>query len=254
MLVIISPAKSLKSDLKPSDSTHLPRFLSKSEVIVRKMSKLSKPKLKSLMHISDALAVENQARFQQFNADHDQDNSRPAVELFDGDVYKGMEVDGWNKTTHRYAQEHLRILSGLYGLLTPQDLIQPYRLEMGTKIGFGRKKNLYEFWRPDITQTLIHDMNQTKNQVLLNLASDEYWKAVDAKSLPFPVIKANFKAERDGKIKFISFDAKRARGMMAKWVFDHKIQKVEQLKAFNVANYTYREELSTEKELIFVRS
>lgn len=253
MLVIISPAKSLREAPSKSAMHSQPDFIEKSERVAKKLKSLSRKKLSSLMSISSTLADQNYQRFQEFTPEHTIENSQPAVLTFDGDVYKGLESENWNTSTQKYAQDHLRILSGLYGLLRPYDLIQPYRLEMGTKINVGRKKNLYEFWKTDVTQRLLDAIEEGGHSILLNLASDEYYKALDSKKIPIPIIKANFKEWRNGEYKFLSYNAKRARGFMTQFVLKNKIETVEQLKSFSEEGYAFNPELSSEQQLIFTK-
>jgi len=253
MLVIISPAKNLRSTDQSMAGSQPPRFLDQSEKLIGKLRRQSRKKLQALMKISPKLAEENYQRYQDFNPIHTSENSKAAIYTFNGDVYQGMEIDTFTKPQIKYTQDHLRILSGLYGLLKPNDLIQPYRLEMGTSIAVGRKKNLYAFWKDTLTEQLNQDIKDSGDKILLNLASDEYWKAIDSSKLDVDIIKANFKEFRNGKYMFLSYDAKRARGMMTKYVLQNKVTTIAQLKKFNTNGYVYNPELSEGNQLIFTK-
>lgn len=252
MKLVISPAKSLDFESKlPTVKATQPLFLEQSTKL-NKVLKKQKPKdLSQLMSISDNLAQLNYNRNQDWALPFTKDNARPAMYAFNGDVYKGLDAYNIGADKLDLAQDTIRILSGLYGVLKPLDLIQPYRLEMGTKMPVGSNKNLYEFWKKDIVKALNQELED--DEVFLNLASNEYFKAVDTKALKVPVVTANFKEFKNGKLKIISFYAKEARGLMAKYVIDTNAQTIEDLKQFNYNNYQFDGNLSTQKDLVFTR-
>ncbi len=252
MKLVISPAKSLDFESKlPTVKATQPLFLEQSTKL-NKVLKKQKPKdLSQLMSISDNLAQLNYNRNQDWTLPFTKDNARPAMYAFNGDVYKGLDAYNIAADKLDLAQDTIRILSGLYGVLKPLDLIQPYRLEMGTKMPVGSNKNLYEFWKKDIVKALNQELED--DEVFLNLASNEYFKAIDTKALKVPVVTANFKEFKNGKLKIISFYAKEARGLMAKYVIDTNAQTIEDLKKFNYNNYQFDGNLSTQKDLVFTR-
>ncbi|GAA4281434.1 peroxide stress protein YaaA [Gaetbulibacter aestuarii] len=252
MKLVLSPAKSLdyESEL-PTDRYTEPQFLEQSERLNKILKKKSAKGLSKLMSISDALGQLNYERNQEWELPFTQENARPAMYAFNGDVYKGLDAYTIPKEKIDTLNNTVRILSGLYGILKPTDLIQPYRLEMGTKIAVGRKKNLYEFWKKDITKALNEELKD--DEVFLNLASNEYFKAIDKKALKVPVVDVTFKDFKNGKYKIISFFAKEARGLMARYVVDTNAQTVDDLKGFNYGDYSYSEEMSKSGELVFIR-
>ena len=203
------------------------------------------------MNISDALGQLNYERNQEWELPFTAANARPAVYAFNGDVYKGLDAYTIPEEKMDSLNSNVRILSGLYGVLKPSDLIQPYRLEMGTKMAIGTKKNLYEFWKKDITKALNKELE--KDEVFLNLASNEYFKAIDKKALKVPVVDITFKDFKNGKYKIISFFAKEARGLMARYVVDHDAKTVDDLKGFNYGGYSYSEDMSKSNDLVFIR-
>ena len=246
MKIVVSPAKSLDYDSKlPSDRGTQPQFLETTAKLNRKLSRQTKSDLSELMSISDKLADLNYTRYQEFEEDHTKKNSRPAMYAFDGDVYTGLDAYTIPKDKLDKLQDTLRILSGMYGILRPLDLMQPYRLEMGTSIGIERKDNLYEVWKEKITQSLNDELKE--NELFLNLASNEYFKAVDTKQLKVPVISPVFKDYNNGKLKIISFYAKKARGSMVRYIIDKDCETLEDIKGFNYEDYRFSEE-HTEKE------
>ncbi|WP_444915154.1 peroxide stress protein YaaA [Microbulbifer sp. TRSA007] len=254
MLIVISPAKTLdyESDI-PSLETTQPDFLKESAALIKELRELSPQQVSSLMKISDKLGVLNYDRFHTWKRPFTDNNARPALLAFKGDVYTGLEAETMGKRDFAYAQKHLRMLSGLYGLLRPLDLMQPYRLEMGTKFENAKGKNLYEFWGDKITEALNAQLQGVKNRELVNLASNEYFKSVKTKQLDAQVITPHFKDLKNGQYKMISFFAKKARGMMSRWAIDQRIKKAEELKGFDVAGYGYNPGLSTEWEWVFTR-
>jgi cytoplasmic iron level regulating protein YaaA (DUF328/UPF0246 family) len=252
MKLVISPAKSLdfESEL-PTDKHSEAIFLEQSERINKLLKKKSAKSLSKLMGISDALGQLNYERNQTWELPFTPQNARPALYAFNGDVYRGFDAYTLPKKTLGTAQNTVRILSGLYGVLKPFDLIQPYRLEMGTKFPVGKHKNLYAFWQKTITKSLNDEL--ANGELFLNLASNEYFKAIDAKALKVPVITAHFKEFKNGEYKMISFFAKEARGLMARYVVDTKAETIDHLKGFDYQGYHYSEPMSTETELVFIR-
>ena len=254
MKIILSPAKTLDYESPLPTTKHSEAaFLDITQKVNTKLSKLSKKKLGELMHISPKLADLNHQRYLDFQPEHSIENSRPAIYAFAGDVYVGLEAYTIPTEKLDQLQEKLRILSGFYGILKPLDLIQPYRLEMGTDLPVGRKANLYELWREKVTGYLNKEME--KGEPLVNLASQEYFKAVDTTKLKSRVITPVFKDYKNGDLKIISFFAKKARGSMARFIIDNNIEKAEELVAFDVDGYRYSEKESSrgENELVFTR-
>ena len=253
MKIVISPAKTLDYDSKlPSSRGTQPLFLETTATINKKLSRQSKKELSELMHISDNLADLNYTRYKEFSEEHTKQNSRPAVYAFAGDVYTGLDAYTIPTGKLDFLQESLRILSGFYGILRPLDLIQPYRLEMGTSLSVNRKKDLYALWQSKITDFFNKEMRQ--DEFLLNLASKEYFKAIDPNKLKAPVIMPVFKDFKNGKLKIISLYAKKARGSMVRYIVDTEATSVEELKGFDYDGYRYSEnESSEENELVFTR-
>ncbi|SDK40659.1 peroxide stress protein YaaA [Microbulbifer yueqingensis] len=254
MLIVISPAKTLdyESEIPELDTTQ-PEFLKDAAALVQELRELGPQDISSLMKISDKLGVLNYDRFQQWKRPFTAKNARPALLAFKGDVYTGLEAETMGKRDFSYAQKHLRMLSGLYGLLRPLDLMQPYRLEMGTKFANARGKNLYEFWGERITEALNDQLKSLKSRELVNLASNEYFKAVKPKQLDAEVITPHFRDLKNGEYKMISFFAKKARGMMSRWAIDNRVKKAVELKDFDVAGYTYNAGLSDGNDWVFTR-
>lgn len=254
MIAILSPAKTLDySPTQKSFEPTLPVFPQETFSLVNSLRKKTKNKLKRLMSISDNLAAENVLRYQNFEETFTSDNSKEAIFAFKGDVYRGFDAETLTKAQIKYAHKHIRILSGLYGLLKPLDLMQPYRLEMGTKLSTRKGKNLYDFWNNKITEALNEDLESHKQKIIINLASNEYFKSVKTKNLNAEIINIQFKEYKGEELKFISFNAKRARGLMARYITVNKPKKIEELKAFNYEDYSYSAEGSSDKELLFVR-
>lgn len=254
MLMVISPAKTLDytSPLAIETFTQ-PRFLEQSGQLIDILRELSPNELADLMKLSDKLAGLNVARFTEWQPDFTLENARQAILAFKGDVYTGLDAQSLSSDDFQYAQEHLRILSGLYGVLRPLDLMQAYRLEMGTKLANSQGNNLYEFWGSRITDSLNQCLAEKKADILLNLASNEYFKAVKPKQLKATLINVDFKDLKNGQYKIISFYAKKARGIMARYVIQHKIDSVEALKAFTEQGYYYSAEQSKPEHLVFLR-
>jgi cytoplasmic iron level regulating protein YaaA (DUF328/UPF0246 family) len=252
MLMVVSPAKTLdyESELPIQESTQ-PEMLEESQQLIDQLKKLTPADVASLMKLSDKLADLNVNRFAHWKQPFNADNARPAIYAFKGDVYTGLDAYSFNKKQMTFAQKHLRILSGLYGLLKPLDLMQPYRLEMGTKFANKKGANLYEFWGDTITNKL--NDNLKKGEVILNLASNEYFKSVKTKSLKGEVVTPVFKDQKNGNYKIISFYAKKARGMMAAYVINNQINDAEAIKQFDVAGYRFSEIQSKNNEWVFLR-
>jgi cytoplasmic iron level regulating protein YaaA (DUF328/UPF0246 family) len=254
MLILLSPAKSLDYDSELPTKKHTkPRLLDDSEILVHQLRGLTPPQIGSLMKISEKLADLNAERYVQWEKDFTTANSRQALFAFTGDVYQGMELADWTAEDFTEAQKKVRILSGLYGVLRPLDLMQAYRLEMGTKLENERGKNLYEFWGSKITDLLNKDLKSSGNDLIVNLASNEYFSSVKKKELKGTLITPNFKDEKNGKYKVISFYAKKARGMMADYIVRNGVDTVEGLKEFSTAGYQFDSESSTDTELVFLR-
>ncbi len=253
MKIVISPAKTLdyKSKLPTTRATQ-PEFLEEAEVINNKLERKSKKAIAELMGISDKLAELNYQRYKEFNTPFTKQNARPAVYAFAGDVYMGLDAYSISEEKLDRMQNSLRILSGMYGLLRPLDLIQPYRLEMGVKLAVDRKKDLPVFWRNRITETLNDELED--GELFLNLASVEYFKAIDEKKLKVPVVAPVFKDYKNGKLKIISFYAKKARGSMARFAIEHNLKTLDDVRAFDTDGYGYSEEY-TEKvnQPVFIR-
>ena len=253
MKIIISPAKSLdfKTEL-PTKNFSTPNFLSESKKINELLKKKSPSELKSLMSISEKLAELNWNRNNTFKTPFNIENARPSIFTFNGDVYSGLDAFSLSMDQLNQAQKSLRILSGLYGLLKPLDLIQPYRLEMGTKLNVEGSLNLYGFWRNKITNKLNDELNE--NEFFVNLASNEYSSVIDRKLLKTTMISPVFKDMKNGKLKIISFYAKKARGMMVRYILDNEINNLEDLRGFDYGGYSYSSEESEKmKELVFIR-
>jgi len=251
--MIISPAKSLDFENElPTSEFSMPSFIADSKLINDSLRVKSVKDLKSLMNISDNLASLNWQRNNEFSTPFNVNNSRPCLFTFSGDVYSGIDAKSLSKKQISDAQNSLRILSGLYGLLKPLDLIQAYRLEMGTKLKVNHSKNLYDFWMKKITDKLNNEL--TKNELFVNLASNEYSSVIDANSLKTDMISPIFKDFKNGKLKIISFYAKKARGMMVRYILDNQINDFESLKGFNYGGYSYsEEETNISGELVFIR-
>lgn len=255
MKILISPAKSLnfaKIDEKGLDIS-TPSYPKETRQLVNKLKNGSKKNLRKLMSISEDLANLNMERYKSFSDEYTPVNSKPALLAFAGDVYVGMEADKFSKEQLNYANDKIRILSGLYGILKPLDRIQPYRLEMGTKLKVGGKNNLVQFWSDKLTDYLNKELEASGDETIINLASNEYFSALNKKKLKAIIYNCNFKEERNGELKFISFNAKKARGMMCRFIVENKIENVEYLKGFDMDGYHYEEALSDEHNLMFVR-
>ncbi len=254
MIILLSPAKTLDFESPVPDMDYsTPEFLDKSETLAGKMQKLKANDLIKLMDISNELAQLNVERYQNWKKAVEPGEARQAIYAFKGDVYTGLEAETLSEEDMQFAQKHLRVLSGLYGILKPTDLIMPHRLEMGTELKVGKAKDLYAFWKSSITSSVKSALEQSRSDLIINLASVEYAKSVDLKKIGVPVIAPVFKDFKNGQYKIISFFAKKARGMMASFIIRNKIVEAEQLKAFSQDGYHYNNDLSTEGKPVFTR-
>lgn len=255
MIILLSPAKTLdmQSPSRINEPTQ-PDFREESERLVKTLKRYPRKKLGQLMNISDALAELNAERFRLWQPEGDESNARPVIQAFRGDVYVGLDADTLNKRDLNYAQKHLRILSGLYGVLRPYDLMQAYRLEMGTALKTRRGKSLYDFWGDRITTRLNEDLAQHSSAVVINLASNEYFKSVKKNELAAPLVSPVFKDEKNGEYKVISFFAKKARGAMARHLIQERAAKVEVVNDFTALGYRFDKKSSSEAQPVFLRS
>ena len=252
MKIIISPAKSLDFESKVATSLHTqPRFLDQSKKLNKKLKTLSKNKLSDLMKISDDLASLNYERNQTWETPFTPRNAKQAIYAFTGAVFQGIDVNSLSEEKLPLLQGNLRILSGLYGVLKPLDLIQPYRLEMGTRLKVGSTENLYKFWDDRVATSLNEELEE--GELLVNLASTEYFKVLPKKVLKVPMITPVFKDFKNGQYKIVMTYAKKARGLMVRYILDNNVKTIEELKGFNIDKYRFSEELSTENELVFTR-
>ena len=252
MKIVISPAKSMNFESKaPTHEFSQPIYLKEADRLSKILKKKSARSLSKLMSISPALGQLNYERNQNWEIPFDLDNAKQAVYAFTGEVYRGLDANSLPLEDLDFLQEHLRILSGQYGVLKPLDLMQPYRLEMGTKLKVGVKPNLYKFWDNQITKTLNAELEE--GELFVNLASNEYFKVLQAKDLKVPVITPVFKDYKNGEYKMIMTFAKLARGLMVRYIVDHKVTSLEELKGFNSNGYGFDANLSTDTELVFTR-
>ncbi|EGR2796488.1 peroxide stress protein YaaA [Vibrio navarrensis] len=254
MLIVVSPAKTLdyESPLATQKFTQ-PELVDYSKQLIEVCRRLTPADVASLMKVSDKIADLNVGRFQDWSETFTPENARQAILAFKGDVYTGLEAETFTEADFDYAQQHLRMLSGLYGLLKPLDLMQPYRLEMGTKLANPQGSNLYQFWGNVITDKLNEAIAEQGDNVLINLTSNEYFKAVKPKNLQAQVVTPIFKDSKNGQYKVISFFAKKARGMMARYIIENRIRSVADLTQFDTAGYYFVEQESTQTELVFKR-
>jgi len=254
MLTVISPAKTLDFESSAlTDEFSQPAHLTQSRKLMRHLRKFSSPDLSKLMNVSSGIADLNVARNRRWKTPFTRDNAKQALFAFRGDVYIGLDADSMNADNIQFAQKHLRVLSGLYGLLRPLDLMQPYRLEMGSRLATDQGTNLYQFWDMRITKALNTELRAIDSEVLLNLASNEYFKAIKSKSLRGQIITPVFKDYHQGKYQIIGFFAKKARGLMARHIIDEQINEVEDIKNFSREGYIYDPSLSNKAEWIFTR-
>ena len=254
MLMVISPAKTLDFDTAATTKKKSePRLLDDSQRLINQLKKLAPQDISQLMNISDKLGTLNFDRFQQWQLPFTPDNAKQSILAFKGDVYTGLNAQSFNSDELSFAQKHLRILSGLYGLLRPLDLMQAYRLEMGTRFANSEGKDLYDFWGDKITLELNQQLKKNKADTLVNLASNEYFKSVKKDLLNADIVTPIFKDEKNGQYKIISFYAKKARGLMAAYAIEKHITDVKKLKRFNKQGYRYSAELSKGNDWVFVR-
>lgn len=254
MLAVISPAKRLDFTSAATTAKHsLPVFLKESKQLIKVLREKSPDEIASLMNLSTALADLNYDRYGEWQTPFTPDNAKVAALAFKGDVYLGMEASTMNDRDWTWAQKHLRILSGLYGVLKPLDLIQPYRLEMGTKLCNPRGDDLYAFWGKRLTETLNEQLADERRPVLVNLASHEYFEAVDEDAIEGRIITPTFKDLKNGRYKFLSFYAKKARGLMTRYIIDNRVSTLKGLKDFDVAGYYFSESQSRGDNWVFLR-
>jgi uncharacterized protein len=254
MLIVISPAKTLDLESKYKGvSNSKPEFLADSRKLVKIMREHTSDDLKKLMNTSEAISTLNVERFKKWKTPFNEANARPAIFTFKGDVYTGLEVENFSAADLKYSQDHLRILSGLYGLLKPLDLMQAYRLEMGTSLENERGKNLYAFWGDKISDAVNRDLKAQDDEILINLASNEYFSVLNKKLLQGEIVTPVFKDYSNGKYKVISFYAKKARGKMAAWIIRNRIKDADSLQDFNQDAYKYSKDESTAQKPVFLR-
>lgn len=253
MLVVLSPAKKLSIEGDKLSDFTLPKFTNESQKLIKILAKYSKKKLTTLMKVSDAIADLNVQRYNDWEIEHSLKDAKQAALTFTGEVYTGLNATSFSEKDIAFAQNHLRILSGLYGVLKPMDLIHAYRLEMGTSLKVGKNKNLYEFWKSIIAKEINETLKAQGDDVIVNLASNEYFKAVDNKQLKANVIVPVFKDFKNGEYKTIMVYAKRARGMMASFIIKNQLNTTEELIAFDTDGYCYNEKASTTNEIVFYR-
>ena len=254
MFFVLSPAKNLNEKAPaPVKEFTQPDLLAEAEILMRQLRELAPQQIAELMHVSDKIALLNAERNAEWHTPFTPDNAKQAVFMFNGDVYEGIAADTLKPEQIQYLQQHVRLLSGLYGILRPLDLMQPYRLEMGTAFANTRGKNLYEFWGDIITDLLNDTLAQAGSDILINLASQEYFKSVNTQKLKARLITPAFKDEKNGKYKIISFYAKRARGLMVRYAAEHNITDPEMLKNFDYEGYSFNAAASNESEWVFMR-
>lgn len=250
MLLILSSAKTLVFD----DAFTVPEitepiFKKEGEFLVNLLQKISEKDLEKLLKVSESLANLNYQRFQSFNTSEKQ----AAILAYRGDVFKQLQLNKFNNNDYLFAQDHLRIISGLYGILRPFDQISPYRLEMNTRLKTEKNDNLYQFWGKKVTKELNNELEKHNNQVLLNLASDEYSRIIKNEKFNYPIVKVSFKEMRNGKLKTIGIMAKKSRGLMTNWIIENKIDDLSKLKDYNGLGYYYDDSLSNEQEMVFIK-
>ena len=254
MFFVLSPAKNLNEKAPaPVKEFTQPDLLAEAEILMRQLRELAPQQIAELMHVSDKIALLNAERNAEWHTPFTPDNAKQAVFMFNGDVYEGIAADTLKPEQIQYLQQHVRLLSGLYGILRPLDLMQPYRLEMGTAFANTRGKNLYEFWGDIITDLLNDTLAQAGSDILVNLASQEYFKSVNTQKLKARLITPAFKDEKNGKYTIISFYAKRARGLMVRYAAEHNITDPEMLKNFDYEGYSFNAAASNESEWVFMR-
>ena len=253
MLIVISPAKTLKTDFPAIENSTLPALLSNSKKLATILKQYKPSQLSQLMGISAKLSQLNYERFQQWKTPYNNKESINSIFAFRGEVFNGINIDDFSEKDLAYTQDHLRIISGLYGILRPMDAILPYRLEMGTKIKIGNYTNLYQFWGNQITNTINKQLLNTNKSLLVNLASNEYFKSIDAKSIKANIITPVFKENKNGNFKVVSIYAKKARGLMCRYILKNRITQSNDIKHFDAEGYYFNEQLSEKGKLTFTR-
>lgn len=254
MITLLSPSKKLNFNEQNIVHSHTEcDFIQSAELLANEAKNLTENDLKDLMHISDNLAKLNRERFDRWSLPFSPSNAKQAILAFDGGVYSGLKAEDFKEKDFDFAQNHLRILSGLYGILKPLDLIQPYRLEMGVSFKNNRGKNLYEFWKKDLTKNLNNTLKEHRNPTIVNCASVEYFSAIDLKDFEGKILSIVFKEYRNDKLKFISFNAKKARGLMTQYIMKNEIDTNNNIKDFNYEDYNFDSKLSDESTFIFTR-
>ncbi len=250
MLLILSSAKTLVfDDAFTVPETTQPIFQEESDFLVNSLQTFSSKDLEKLLGVSESLANLNYQRFQSFNTSQKQ----TSILAYRGDVFKQLELERFKDKDYLFAQDHLRIISGLYGILRPLDEMSPYRLEMSTRLKTQKADNLYKFWTEKVTQRLNNELQEHQTQVLLNLASDEYSRIINSKQFNYPILKVSFKEMRNGKLKTIGITAKKSRGLMTNWIIQHQIDDPSELKNYSGLGYHYDESLSSEQEMVFIK-
>ena len=254
MLIVLSPAKTLDYSVDPKSNHTAPQFLSQSSKLIKTLKEKEPKDIASMMGLSDKLATLNFDRYHSWKAAKSvSSDAKPSMLVFKGDVYQGLNAEDFSNKDLKFAQKHLRILSGLYGILRPMDIMKPYRLEMGTKLETSKGKNLYEFWGNLVQNNVIDDLSSQKSDLLINLASKEYFSVLGKMPEFINVVSPVFKDYKSGKYKIISFYAKKARGLMARWIIQNKITDFEQLINFDIDGYKYSKAESTTSEPVFLR-
>ncbi len=254
MLIVISPAKSLDFNTPPVTTSYtMPEMLDDSEKLAVRLKKMSPKQISKLMNISKDLGELNFKRYQIWQLPFTPENAKQAVLAFNGDVYQGLQAKSLSEEKLVLAQTRVRILSGLYGVLKPLDLIQPYRLEMGTRLKYYRSKDLYEFWNPVLTKKIREALSESGSNVLVDLASQEYFKSIDIKKLKAEVVTPDFKDQKNGEYLMISFFAKKARGLMTRFILENNITEINDLQAFDLEGYHYNPRLSKPNNPVFTR-
>lgn len=253
MIILLSPAKTMDFNPLEVRETSLPDYQSEAYKLVKRLREYAVPDLIEMMDISENLADLNAKRFKTFKRSAKVNSAKPALMAYKGDVYLGLTAEDFNEEQLQFAQKHLRILSGLYGMLRPLDMIQPYRLEMGIPLSINGSENLYAFWAEKLTRALKKNLKQFQNPFVINLASQEYRKAIHFKKLGCPVYEIVFKEWRNDQWQFVSFNAKRARGMLSRYIIQNGIQDIEAVKGFSADGYFYEESMSDQRTLFFAR-
>lgn len=253
MIAVLSPAKSLDYENEGFAATTAPTFKKRTDDLISILKKKKVKDLRELMHISEKLAQLNFERYQDFSSSYNKKNSKSAISAFIGDVYVGFDAATLSQADIDYANDHVRVLSGLYGVLRPLDKMQPYRLEMGTGLKNDKGNNLYDFWNEDVTKQINKDLKKANSTTLVNLASNEYFKVIKKDKLKADIINIGFKEYKGDDLKFVSFNAKKARGMMARYMVQNRIENIDGLKGFDMDKYTFSPSHSSAEELMFVR-